>query len=426
MKATRILTPLAALGLLATVASGCTAGQQVTAADVVQKMRETMKTTTSVQSTADLSLTINKDGIKALVGSMMPGASAQPGKDWTAQIPDSVSGTLNYWKQSPDKMRVEIADSSIAEAKGATVVYDGQKVYALDAANNTVYTATPSKHMDKIPAEIQAAMSGVDIEKELDKVIAASDIKLTGTEKIAGMDTYKLDVTPKPDATDLLEIPQMYKMQAGLLIKDLHFTIWVDKDRWIPLKFTAEHPNIGTFTYAASKLDVNKPIDAANFVLQVPAGAKTVDVDALAANAANMEPQKLTIDQARDAAQKDGFKLLEPTYVADNATLVDVTQIKNPVKALILSYSSATTDFTVAESRGKMMDMLGDNFSGVNGTGKDAIKQVTVRGVEATAFSPDGANWTALIWQEKDSDLWLAVRGKFSVEEALKIAEGLK
>lgn len=438
MKKTQILAPFALALALVPVVSGCTAGQQVTAADIVQKMRETMKTTTSVQGTFDLALTINKDGLKALMGTIMPGmaggtsgTSGKEGRDWTAQLPDSASVTLNYWKQAPDKARVEVVSASFPGAKGATLVYDGQKAYALDAVNNTVYTATPAKFVDKIPANVKAMLADIDLEKEIDKVISASDIKLTGTEKVAGLDAYKLEVTAKPDAATLLDITQAYKMQAGLLIKDLHITLWVDKDRSIPLKFIVEHPSLGSLTYTASKLDLNKPIDASMFVLQVPAGAKTVDLDQ---KADEMQPKQTTLPAARDAATNAGWRLLEPSYVPAGATLVGVTEMARQMGAgFTLSYSSASTDFSITQTN---MQAKGDIqnlhirgagvLTGDMSTDKGVMKDVTVRGVQAKAITSDNGSWTSLMWQEKNSGLWVAIHGKLSIDEAVKIAEGLK
>ena len=446
MRRTKIFAPIALALAISPLLAACTGvgAQNVTANDVVQKMRDTMKTVTSVQGTFDLAITINKDGIKTLVGGLVPATNSTKNtnvgpltnsgenasrKDWTTKLPDSVNATLKYWRQSPDKLRVEVVSASLPGAKGATLVYDGQKVYALDAANNTVYTATPSKFLDKVPDEMKALMSGMDIEKEIDKVIAASDIKLSGTEKVASTDTYMLDVTPKPDAATLLGIPKTFAMQAGVLIKDLHATLWVDQNRWVPLKLTLEHPNIGSFTYTASTLDLNKAIDASTFVLQVPANAKTVDLDQKAEQA---QPMQVTLPEARDYAKNEGWTLLEPSYVPAGATLVGVTQMQKPMGGGIqLSYSSKDVDFSILEANiGKHPDLmdkligLGDGFSGVNKT--DAVKEVTIRGVPAKAFSPDGANWTSLIWQEKDTGLFVAIRGKLTLDEATKIAEGLK
>src|SRR4051812_783894 len=107
IKQIRLWTPLALLAVLALVISGCSAGQQVTAADIISKMRDTMKTVQTAQGTTDITITINKDGLKALAGTLMGGAGTTGGtgskgdtgsKDWTAGLPDSASATINTWR----------------------------------------------------------------------------------------------------------------------------------------------------------------------------------------------------------------------------------------------------------------------------------------------------------------------------------------
>src|SRR5687767_14307827 len=291
IKRFKMLTPITLLIAVAIVFSGCSvgAGQQVTSADVIAKMRETMKTTQTAQGTVDLSVTINKQGIKTLVDGMMPGGMSggsgkmgPMGDDWTAQLPDSASATLKMLKKNPDKVRVEVVNASLPNAAGKVAVYDGTKFHAYDPDSNTVYTGTPDKMSDGKMGDMMGMMQqGADFEKELDKVLNAADIKMAGTEKIGGVDTYKLDVTPKPDAAELLDLPPAFQMQAGVLIKDVKATLWVDQARWVPLKMTVKHPNIGEFTYTATDMELNQPIEDSDFVLQVPPGAKTVDLDAM-------------------------------------------------------------------------------------------------------------------------------------------------
>jgi len=425
----KFVTPVMLLLALVAVVSACTAGagQQVTAADIVAKMRETMKTTQTTQGTTDISLTINKDGIKALVGTIMGGSAAGSSQigDGLAKLPDSVAVSVNTWHQSPDKARVEVASSTIPNTSGAILVYDGQKAYVYSPSNNTVYTATPANSADKLPAELQALLQNGDLEAQIDKLIAATDVKLLGTEKVAGLDAYKLDIALKPDALTTLGLPKAMQLQAGVIAKDLHGTLWVDTNRWIPLKFVLDHPSLGQLTIATSKLDVNKPIDASKFVLQVPGGAKTVDLDALKDAAA---PKASTLQGARDGAAKDGWTLLEPTYLPNNATLVGVTGMGANMMAggYMLSYSSASSDFTIVEGKGQYPGMLGDGMSGVNGGPNGGLKDVPLRGTTAKAFSPPTGDSTALFWQEKGTGVWVAIHGKISYEEAVKIAEGLK
>ncbi len=437
-KSWKLLMPLMMLVLAAAI-TGCSAGQQVSAQDVIQKMRDTAKTTQSVQGTVDMSLTLNKEGIKTLVQGFMPsGKDSMPGKDWTAQLPDSASAQVKLWKQAastdgqtPAKVRLEVVSSSLPGVGGLTFVFDGSKAYALDPAHNTLYTGTPEKLAERLPDEMKAAMQGLDMEQEVDKALGAADIKLVGTEKVAGLDTYKLDITPKPDAADNLGLPKAMQMQAGVLIKDIHLTLWVDTGRWIPLKLIAEHPNVGSFTSTTSAVELNKPIDQSVFVLQVGSGVKQVDLDTMQMPK-DAKPQKITLPEARDAASQQGWKLLEATYPAD-ATVVGVTRFNggNPQAhkgVLTISYSSPSTDFTVAQSSMEMEKQLGDGFSGRDGRDNagGALKNVTVRGADAVAFSPTGSGWTALAWQEKGSGIYVAVHGKLSLDEALKIAENLK
>ena len=305
----KLWLPLTLLAALVLTISGCAAGQQVSAADIVAKMRETMKTTQTAQGTTDITVNINKEGLKTLAQTLMgTKAGDSAGANKIDGLPDSASVTINTWKQSPDKLRVEVASSTLPGAKGAVLVYDGQKAYAYDPTHNTVYSATPADMLDKAPAELKAILQNVDVEKQLDTLIAASDIKLAGTEQVAGLDAYKLDIVPKADMAEKL-ITQMFQMQAGLLIKDMRASLWVDKDRWIPLKVTLEHPNMGKLTVTTSKLELNKPIDASKFVLQVPGGAKTVDLDAMRDKCAL---SSTTSREARDQATRDGWKLLSP------------------------------------------------------------------------------------------------------------------
>lgn len=438
MKKARLFAPAAVALAVAPLLAACGAGtgaQPVTAADVVQQVRDAGKNITSVQGTMDLSLTVNKDGIRTLLAGLMPGKgnTSVTSKDPLADVPDKVDISLKYWRDTADKMRVEVTSSSIAEIKGGIVVYDGQKAYVLDAVNNTVYTGTPSKLQAQIPDQAKVMLAGLDLDKEVDKVLAATDLTLGANEKVAGVDTYKLEAAPKPDAATLLGIPKQFAMQAGVLIKDLHATVWIDQSKSVPVKVLVEHPNIGTFTYTVNSLELNKAIDPSTFVLQVPGGAKTVDLDELAEKA---QAKQTTLPDARDYAKSEGWTLLEPAYTPAGATVVGVTQMGHEqANAVQISYSSKSADFTITEANvGKRgtemlnkMAQLGDDYSGMNGsaTGKGP-KEVTVRGVTGKLFAPEGGNWTALVWQEKDSNLYVAIRGNISSDEALKSAESLK
>ena len=146
MKKLQLATPIALMVVVGGVISGCAAGQtQLTAGDIIQKMHDSMQSASSVQGTFDLNLTLNKQGLKTLVqglaGSMggmmngkgdtsttpnggmpkmpfnMPTTSNAPGSI-IDQLPDSVSATINFWHQAPDKVRADVVDASVPEVKG--------------------------------------------------------------------------------------------------------------------------------------------------------------------------------------------------------------------------------------------------------------------------------------------------------------------
>ncbi len=72
-----------------------------------------------------------------------------------------------------------------------------------------------------------------------------------------------------------------------------------------------------------------------------------------------------------------------------------------------------------------MPTQLGDGYSG-RPEMKGDRQDLTVRGAKATAFSPAGAGWTVLTWAENNTGVRVAIRGKFAISEAVKIAESLK
>ena len=366
------------------------------------------------------------------------GSGATSTQDWASKLPDSVSATVKVWKQSPDKARVEIATSSLPGVGGATAVYDGQKFYAYSPANNTLYTGTPD-NIQQVPDQLKQLIQSGDFQKQIDSLISAADVKLLGEEQVAGIDSYKLDITAKPGAVDQLNLPQMVQAEAGMLIKNLHATVWVDKARWVPLKLVLEHPSLGQFTYTATQVALNQPINASEFVLQTPGNAKVVDLDKLKQQTT---PQSLTLPEARDVATKAGWKLLEPSSPA-NATVVDVKQMGGAAMSpqakgsiLMLGYSAPGTNFSVVEGKGAGLDMLGKGMMQGNGSGFMGMaggsgamgnaKDVTVRGVTAKAFSNADGTWSALVWQEKDSGPFVAVMGNITVDQATSIAQGLK
>ena len=496
-RGSRSLLMVAMLLAMSALLAACSAGQaSLTASDVVQKVREAARSNQTAQGTIELSARLNKEGLKALAASIMPGGAKMMGTERIDMLPDMASVTLKVWKGRDHKARVEVDSSTLPGVSGTTLVYDGQKVYAYIPAPNKVYIKTPPNKSEMSTGALGGMWGALTPQERGDKLLEASDVKLLGNEQLDGKNSYKLEVTPKADALSRLGVPAMIQMFAGKVVKDAKVTVWVDAERWIPLKATLEHPQVGTFTYTGN-LELDKPIDDAQFVLQTPGGAEIVDLDTLNEQ---MTPKSMTLPEAQAEAAKDGWKLLEPGYLPEKATLVSVMRMPGlpggfvgrgaisnlpgtavdptngglpaiempasgppmnyltwlfapspapakpvpvePVAGSIrgygvisagpastsasftLNYSSPTSDFSITQNKSQIEKGLGDGFSGVQGNGTE-MKEVTVRGVKATAFSPNGSNWTSLMWQDT-SGIWLHISGSLSVEETVKIADSLR
>ena len=488
------LVTLALTFVLSVAVSGCNAGQSAlpTGQEVVQKVRETLRATNTAEGTIEVQLTLNKDGLRTLlgdamsmVGSMIPkGGTGMAYDDMINALPGVTSAKLEFWGESPDKVRLEVESFSLPGATGATLVSDGQKLYAYSPTNHTIYTASRAtleemrEEFKDMPANMGMGFLGdfSDPEAALDKLLEATDLRVTGTEKVGERDSYKLEATPKPDAAERRGFPEAARVYVGSLLRDAKATVWVDKEQWVPLKAIIEHPSVGQLTYTGN-WKLNGSVDADRFVLQVPPGTTTTDMDQQLESldywsGRHYQPETVTLVQAREIAHKDGWKLLEPTYLPEGATLVEVQKIivsgaggpsggtmeRRESIGFNLSYSAPQSDFLIQEmptfsSTGgdgiygnRSLSIFGViRGSGVltssegwewlpylpagNASNSDTkvgpqVQSVTVRGVQGSiVISP---NSIMLFWMETGNRLTCMIAGKLTPEEALKIAEGLK
>jgi outer membrane lipoprotein-sorting protein len=369
--------------------------------------------------------------------------------------------------------------------EGAALVSDGKKIYAYTPLDNTVRTAS-LEALEKAREAMKDMGGGMgmgflsgfeDPEVAFDKLLDASDIRLVSEEKLNGRDTYKLEATPKTDAATRLGIPVFAAQYAENIIRGAKGTFWVDKDLFTPLKATLEHPSIGNLTYSGD-WKLNGSIDADRFVLQIPPGAKVEDMDEHLNNldrssgywvGQHVEPKTITIAEARELAQKDGWKLLEPSYLPQGVTLVNVQSMpaypgmndngskERHTSGITLSYSSPESDLTIHQSPipnvpgGKsdktvMSSTVTDGWNWMpflpsgddptaNGTPavpmsepKVTNEQVKVRGVDGylAHITWDSFDQLSLSLFEADGTKMISISGKLTKDEILKIAEGLK
>jgi outer membrane lipoprotein-sorting protein len=353
----RLLVGLNALVAVALLFVGCQ--KRPTAQEIVQKMQEVEASTEDVHGVIEFSVE-QQDKVESAV--------------------------IEVWEKRPDKVRAEVleADSSEASA-GAVVVSDGGQVWIYDPDENEVLTGD----VNAIGSE-ESIANPRDLIRLVDEGIQwvqeHADAELLGEEDVAGVATYKLRFTPKEDT----ELPLPVTGEA---------TLWVDQERWVALRahFTVE--GVAEGSMLVRSFELNTGLDDALFQFQVPEGAEVIAIE-------DKKPTNLTLDEALAEAEF----LLVPSYVPQDATLVDVFKLQ---EGYVFYYDHSETSFTVIQGPFPMDREI-----------PGAKTEVTVRGQTATMIADQVQGNTLLTWTE--NGIRIAIAGHIDEEEIVKVAESLQ
>jgi outer membrane lipoprotein-sorting protein len=289
---------------------------------------------------------------------------------------------VEVWEKKPNKFRAEVLEANDSEFVGAINVTDGQQFWMYEPAKNEVV-------VDEVgPDEPSSFREAIQrMEDMIQQALDVTDVKLTGEEDVAGVATYKLELTPREDDETFLP--------AGS-----EATLWVDQERWVVLQAYFSSGIAGEGQMRVRSFELNTGLADDLFQFEIPEGAKVT-------NAEDKRPKPLTLDEAR--AQAD-FTLLVPTYLPEGATLVDVLTVD---EAFILHYDHSMTSFTVIQGQPQ----------GVREAPAGQKTEVTVRGQMANLIT-DGLGNSFLTWTE--DGVAITIAGRISQEEILKVAESLQ
>ena len=289
---------------------------------------------------------------------------------------------VEVWEKRPNKFRAEVLEANDSELVGATSVTDGQQFWMYEPGKNEVVVGEVGPDE---PSSFRWAIQ--DMEDMIQQALDATDVKLAGEEDVAGVATYKLELTPREGDETFLP--------AGSKA-----TLWVDQERWIVLQAYFSGGIAGEGWMRVRSFELNTGIAEDRFQFQIPEGAKVT-------NAEDKRPQHLTLDEARAQAN---FALLVPTYVPEGVTLIDVLTMG---EAFILHYDHSTTSFSVIQG-----------FSdGVREAPTGQKTEVTVRGQTANLIADSLGN-NFLTWVE--DGVTITIAGHISQDEILKVAESLQ
>jgi outer membrane lipoprotein-sorting protein len=289
---------------------------------------------------------------------------------------------VEVWEKRPNKFRAEVLETNDSELVGAISVTDGQQFWMYQPSQNEVVVGEVGANE---PSSFQGAIR--DMEDMIRQVLDATDVKLAGEEDVAGVATYKLELTPREGDEAILPVGSQV-------------TLWVDQERWVVLQAYFSGGIAGEGQMRVRSFELNTGITDDLFQFEIPEGVKIT-------NAEDKRPQSLTLDEAR--AQAD-FTLLVPAYLPEGATLIDVLTVDG---AYILRYDHSTTSFTVIQGRPQ----------GEREAPPGQKTEVTVRGQTANLIT-DGLGNSFLTWVE--DGVAITIAGRISQDETLKVTESLQ
>jgi outer membrane lipoprotein-sorting protein len=337
------------------------------------------------------------------------------------QTPEkSTSGTVEMWgkrdagPEGEPAFRVEVLESSKAEAVGMILVGDGSQVWIYNPIKNKVYVGTRD--------ELKAKMA--EYKEDFDPDAFDHD-DFDRTE----FDEEDIPETPEEAVAKLLEYFTAERNGGDVLIGDNGVEIKVEKLRLVPIAeqmpeefranggllnlllrssdnalLSAEYAGgaVGYAKATATLLELDEGVDDALFTFDIPAGTEII-------NLADIEPPaSLTEEEAAKAA---GFDVLSPDYLPSAARLEGINEVRG---AVVQRYRLPDGErFTIAQGPAEAADAPGEDG-----------QAVTVRGVEGLLFSDDEGERTLLTWSEGEEKIW--VGGDLPAEEALAIAESLR
>lgn len=367
--------------------------EEVTAENIISKIQTAQASTNDLHAVMRLDFTSPQDTgfVVAELWSRKTGTKDEAGNDVSA-------------------LRFKVLEASEADAVGAEAVFDGDKGWAYSPKENTAYVGSKADLQKGMNGQEQEGGAGAmdqaaamgELQKVLEKGLAAVDIEILGEEEIAGINTYKVKITPKKDAQAELQLP------IDLLVET---TAWIDSERWMPLKVIIDAKSMGKIELVAQTLEINPGLGADLFSAQPPAGAKIVNI----AEMVKQKPAQGAPANLDEAKAKAGFPVLAPAGDTGGAVLVDIQIIDLPQgKAVIQNYAGAGKEWSLVQTTSD------DQRSNAGGKGTE----VQVRGQKGSLIEGAGAMGTLLTWKEGDVRIVLA--GKLSAAEAQAIADGLK
>ncbi|MDW7728050.1 MAG: outer membrane lipoprotein-sorting protein [Candidatus Methanoperedens sp.] len=290
---------------------------------------------------------------------------------------ESRESEMDFMYLMPDKSWTKITKGEVA---GDIFVSNGTTMWLYNSTANEVTLMDISKTKMDNPGQADYGTIVKDMLKR-------NDIKMPGSEKIGGRDTFILEMTPKNLTNATFFINQK---------------LWVDKETWMPLRMeTFDKDGKMMMTMEYRNVEFNTGIPDSEFEFKIPQGARVITREMTL-------PEEMTLDEAREAVN---FTVVAPEYLPEGYLLDKVIVFKfGEIQSLSISYKKGDEILSIYEA----------NQSRYEPKGK--FESVEINGIEARYVDTDFSK--SLSWTWKGTGI--AVSGTISKEELIKVAESIK
>ena len=360
------------------------ATEQVTADEIMQRMREAREKLNSAHVVANVALD-----------------SPDRKGTFTVEAWAEKTGQTDAAGKAIAKSRLEVKQSSDAELQGAIAVNDGVTVWLYMPAEKRAIKGTLSE-LKKGGGGEDRMQQMLQLQEAIQRVLDGSDVVLeSDSDQVAGKPTWRVRLTPKPETQQ--------ELQLGSVVNTL---LWIDQQSNLPLKVKIDAGELGSIEAEATSLELNQPIADDTFVFTPPAGTEIVDAAELIERS---RPQTVTLDEARKAVS---FPVLTPEPLPAGVQLEEVQLMATRGETVIQNFGGSSV-FSVVQSNG---GFPGDERAP---TGAQA-RTVTVRGHEATLISSGSGDEQGSLLRWEENDVTIVVAGAIGSDEAIAVAESLK
>jgi outer membrane lipoprotein-sorting protein len=337
-------------------------------------------------------------------------------------IEKDASGTFEIWavrgeEDEQDRtygtFRVEVLTATEEKAENAVIVSDGETLWAYSPSENKVFVGTPEEaqammaeneymlnefgtfHEDREgKSENGDSEHTESAEEAVDKLLDYFKINKAGTETAPSETVNLLKMEPISE-----QMPEEFAAVGGYL------NLWVGQDSNLPLGLYYVGGSLGEFSVTVLEYEINTGIEESRFTFEIPTGAEVVTF-------ADLEPQSLTLEQAKESVE---FAFLTPSENLPGATLVDIFDMRG---VIVQRYTLPEGGgFTIAQ--GIANDPFEDGRTPSGGG-----QSIEVREITGQIFESEDGNQVLLSWE--DDNLFYTIAGNLSVEDALSIAASLE